>query len=220
MKKSFIALTAFTLLIGFTACQKKISSSVSRTVTASYPVITINGPQFVSMPVGGSFSDQGATAVDTILGETLQPTNVSNDIDPQTPGFYTVQYSFKNSNGYTSVGTRFVLVTDIDSALDYTGVYRRTTNNSPMNVDKVARGLYKTDNVGGVPLPSPFAITVYFGQIDDSTLVVPAQPTAAGEMYCSNSFIRANAGVDTSISWIVRNASFGTAVRKFVKSAN
>lgn len=226
MKKSFIALTAFTLLIGFTACQKKISSSVSRTVTASYPVITINGPQFVSMPVGGSFSDQGATAVDTILGETLQPTNISNDIDPQTPGFYTVQYSFKNSNGYTSVGTRFVLVTDIDSALDYTGVYRRTTNNVAMNVEKVARGLYRTDNVGGVPpvgnppTPSPFAITVYFGQIDDSTLVVPAQPTAAGEMYCSNSFIRANAGVDTSISWIVRNASFGTAVRKFVKSAN
>ena len=224
MKKSFIALTAFTILIGFTACQKKISSSVSRTVTASYPVITINGPQFVSMPVGGSFSDQGATAVDTILGETLQPTNVSNDIDPQTPGFYTVQYSFKNSNGYTSVGTRFVLVTDIDSALNYTGIYRRTTNNVAMNVEKVARGLYRTDNVGGVPLvngqPSPFAITVYFGQIDDSTLVVPAQPTAAGEMYCSNSFIRANAGVDTSISWIVRNASFGTAVRKFVKSAN
>jgi hypothetical protein len=220
MKKIFIASTVIALF-AFSACQKKTTGSISSLVTASYPVITINGAQFVSMPVGGSFTDQGATAVDTILGETLQPTNVSNDIDPQTPGFYTVQYSFKNSNGYTSVGTRFVLVTDIDSALDYTGIYRRTNNNVPMNVEKVARGLYRTDNVGGVPTPSPFAITVYFGQIDDSTLVVPAQPTeAAGEMYCSNSFIRANAGVDTSISWIVRNPFFGTAVRKFVKSAN
>ncbi len=219
MKKSLIALSAVALL-AFAACQKKTPGSVSRVVTASYPVITINGPQFVSMPVGGSFADQGATAVDTILGETLEPIEVTNDIDPQTPGFYTVQYSFKNSNGYTSVGTRFVLVTNIDSSLDYTGVYRRTTNSAPMNVDKVATGLYKTDNVGGVPLPSPFAITVYFGQIDDSTLVVPVQPTAAGDMYCSNSYLRANAGVDTSISWIVRNASFGTAVRKFVKSAN
>ncbi len=220
MKKSLIALTAFTLLIAFSACQKKVTSSVSRVVTASYPVITINGSQFVSMPVGGAFSDAGATAVDSILGETLQPISVTNDIDPQTPGFYTVQYTFKNSNGYTSVGTRFVLVTNIDSALNYTGIYRRTTNNSPMNVEKVATGLYKTDNVGGVPLPSPFAITVYFGQIDDSTLVVPAQPTAAGEMYCSNSFIRARAGIDTSLTWIVRNASFATSQRTFIKSAN
>ena len=83
-----------------------------------------------------------------------------------------------------------------------------------MNVEKVAAGLYKTDNVGGVPLPSPFAITVYFGQIDDSTLVVPAQPTSAGEMFCVNSKVRATAS-DTTISWAVRNASFGTALRTF-----
>lgn len=220
MKKSIIALTAFTLLIAFSACQKKVSDSVSRVVTASYPVITINGSQFVSMPVGGAFSDAGATAVDTILGETLQPIEVTNDIDPQTPGFYTVQYTFKNSNGYTNVGTRFVLVTDIDSSLDYSGIYRRTTNNSPMNVEKIATGLYRTDNVGGVPLPSAFAITAYFGQIDDSTIIVPLQPTAAGDLYCSNSSLRATAGVDTFLTWVVRNASFGTSQRKFVKSPN
>jgi hypothetical protein len=87
-----------------------------------------------------------------------------------------------------------------------------------MNVEKVATGLYKTDNVGGVPLPSAFAITVYFGQLDDSTLVVPAQPTDAGEMFCVNSKIIPTA-LDTTITWAVRNASFGTQQRTFIKSA-
>ena len=217
MKKILIAIMAIALT-GTIACKKKVSDPASRIVTASYPIITINGDQFISMPVGGAFTDLGATAEDTITNEKLDPIEVTNDIDPTTPGFYTVQYKFKNSNGYTNIGTRFVLVTDIDAMLDYTGEYRRTTNNSPMNVEKVAAGLYKTDNVGGVPLPSAFAITVYFGQIDDSTLVVPAQPTDAGEMYCVNSFVRPSA-TDTVITWAVRNASFGTAQRTFVKQA-
>ncbi len=216
MKKTIIVLAALLMTVAV-ACKKITTDPVSRIVTASYPVITIKGAQFVSMPVGGSFTDEGATAEDTVLNEQLEPIEVTNDIDPSTPGFYTVQYKFKNSNGYTNVGTRFVLVTNIDAALDYTGTYYRTTNNSPMNVEKVAAGLYKTDNVGGVPLPSPFAITVYFGQLDDTTLVVPAQPTDAGEMYCTSSMIYPTP-TDTTIQWVVRNASFGTALRKFVKT--
>lgn len=215
MKKLLIATLAIALT-GSIACKKKITDRVSKIVTASYPIITIKGDQFISMPVGGSFVDLGATAEDTVLNEKLDPIEITNDIDASTPGFYTVQYTFKNSNGYFSTGTRFVLVTDVDATLDYSGEYFRTSNNAPMNVSKVAAGLYKTDNVGGVALPSSFAITAYFGQIDDSTLVVPAQPTTAGELYCVNSFIYPTA-TDTTITWAVRNASFGTAQRTFVK---
>lgn len=217
MKKIIILFAAITLAVTI-SCKKKSPDLVSKIVTASYPIITITGDQFVSIPVGGSFTDLGATAKDTVLNEILTATSITNDIDPTTPGFYTVQYNFKNSNGYTAVGTRFVLVTNIDPLLDNSGEYFRTTNNAPMNVEKVATGLYKTDNVGGVPLPSAFAITVYFGQLDDSTLVVPAQPTDAGEMYCVNSKIIPTA-LDTTITWAVRNASFGTAQRTFIKSA-
>ncbi len=211
IKISLLALALFMVAIG---CKKKIED-VSEVVVASYPNITIIGPQFVSIPVGGTFVDQGSSANDVQTGETnLQAISVTNDIDPTTPGFYTVQYTYKNKYGYTSTGTRFVLVTDISDTVNYSGLYLRTTNSAPMNVAKVATGLYSTDNVGGVPLPSPFAITVYFGQIDDSTLVVPAQPTSAGEMFCVNSKVRATAS-DTTISWAVRNASFGTAQRTF-----
>ena len=211
IKISLLALALFMVAIG---CKKKIED-VSEVVVASYPNITIIGPQFVSIPVGGTFVDQGSSANDVQTGETnLQAISVTNDIDPTTPGFYTVQYTYKNKYGYTSTGTRFVLVTDISDTVNYSGLYLRTANSAPMNVAKVATGLYSTDNVGGVPLPSPFAITVYFGQIDDSTLVVPAQPTSAGEMFCVNSKVRASAS-DTTISWAVRNASFGTALRTF-----
>jgi len=215
MKKILIVLAAVLMTVAI-SCKKKTPGLVSRIVTASYPVITIKGDQFVSIPVGGAFTDEGSSATDTVLNETPELIEVTNDIDNSTPGFYTVQYTYKNSNGYVSTATRFVLVTDIDAGLDYSGEYRRTTNNSPMNVSKVATGLYKTDNVGGVPLPSAYAITVYFGQIDDSTLVVPSQPTAAGDMYCVNSFIYPSA-TDTTITWAVRNASFGLQQRFFVK---
>ncbi|HNB82790.1 MAG TPA: DUF5011 domain-containing protein [Chitinophagaceae bacterium] len=214
MNKIKISLLAMAALFAV-ACHKK-TKNVSMTVTASYPVITINGSQFMSIPVGGSFTDAGATAVDTVLNETLSPISVTNDIDPTTPGFYTVQYTFKNSNGYVNTAARFVLVTNISDTLDYSGVYRRTSNNAPMNVAKVAAGLYSTDNVGGVALPSSFAIKAYFGQIDDTTLVVPLQPTTAGDMYCVNSFIYADVTADTTITWAVRNASFGTQQRTFI----
>jgi hypothetical protein len=212
MNKIKISILALGLLLAF-GCKKEVEN-VSEVVTASYPIVTINGSQFVSMPVGGNFSDAGATAVDTVTNENLTPISVTNDIDPTTPGFYTVQYTFKNKYGYTNTGTRFVLVTNVSDTLDYSGVYNRTTNNSPMNVMKVAAGLYSTDNVGGVLLPSAFAIKAYFGQIDDTTLVVPSQPTAAGDLYCVNSFIYPDAS-DTIITWAVRNASFGTQQRTF-----
>jgi len=214
MNKIKISMIAIAMLFVAVGCKKKIED-VSSVVTASYPEIVINGSQFVSMPVGGTFVDAGSTGFDSLTKEySLQPISVTNDIDPTTPGFYTVQYTYKNMYGYTSTGTRFVLVTDINDSLDYSGVYNRTSNNSPMNVTKIAAGLYKTDNVGGVLLPSAYAITAYFGQLDDSTLVVPTQPTAAGDLYCSNSKVMASSS-DTVISWIVRNASFGTALRTF-----
>jgi Domain of unknown function (DUF5011) len=211
MNKIKITLIAVAMIAVSIGCKKKIED-VSEVVTASYPNITINGQQFVSIPVGGTFTDLGSTANDTVTGETsLTPLSVTNDIDPSTPGFYTVQYTYKNKYGYKNTATRFVLVTDISDTIDYSGIYKRTTNNSPMDVVKVAAGLYSTDNVGGAPT---LMIKAYFGQIDDSTLVVPVQPTAAGALYCVNSKLLASAS-DTIITWAVRNASFGTQQRTF-----
>ncbi|MBL7764779.1 MAG: DUF5011 domain-containing protein [Chitinophagaceae bacterium] len=225
MKRIIIILLAAIPALTYTSCKLKYTTDniTEKIVEPHYPTITLKGDQFISIPVSatGTYTDAGAQGLDDNDGKIYDLIPESAEVDLTTAGFYTVIYSFKNTDGYGSTATRFILVTGVDSATDYTGEYRRTSNNSPMNVEKVATGLYKTDNVGGVLLPSAFALTAYFGLIDDSTIVVPEQPTDAGILYCSNSFLRTmtdttgGATTDTTISWIVRNPSFGTAQRTF-----
>ena len=85
MNKIKISMIAIAMLFVAVGCKKKIED-VSSVVTASYPEIVINGSQFVSMPVGGTFVDAGSTAYDSLTKEySLQPISVTNDIDPTTP---------------------------------------------------------------------------------------------------------------------------------------
>lgn len=223
MKRIIILILAITPVLYFTACKKKYTTDnvTEKIVKPHTPTITLNGPQFISVPVGaGDYTDQGATGLDDNTGLTTNLTPEPYNVDLSTPGFYTVIYKFRNTDGYTTDLTRFILVTDVSDSLDYSGVYVRTTG-TPTNISKVARGLYKTDNVGGVGangVPNPaFLDDVYFGQIDDSTLVFPEQPTIFGNLYCVNSFIRSTAS-DSTLTYAVRNSAFGTAQRTFVKN--
>jgi hypothetical protein len=222
MKRIFILIVIMTPFL-FTACKKKYTTDdvTQKIVEPHYPTITLNGPQFVSAPVStGSYTDAGASGLDDNTNVSTELTPEPFNVDLTTPGFYTVIYKFKNTDGYATSATRFILVTEVDSALDYSGVYVRTTG-TPTNITKVATGLYKTDNVGGVGasgIPNPaFIADVYFGQIDDSTLVFPMQPTPFGDLYCVNSYIYTTTS-DTTIKYAVRNATFGTAVRTFIKN--
>jgi Domain of unknown function (DUF5011) len=222
MKKLIILILAIAPVLYFSACKKKYTtdSVTEKTVKPHYPTITLNGPQFISVPVGaGTYSDQGASGLDDNTNLTSGLTPEPYSVDLTTPGFYTVIYKFKNSDGYAADMTRFILVTDVSNTLDYSGEYVRTTG-TPTNITKVAKGLYKTDNVGGVGangVPNPaFLDDVYFGQIDDTTLVFPEQPTIFGTLYCVNSFIYAGAS-DTTLKYAVRNSAFGTQVRTFIK---
>jgi hypothetical protein len=222
MKKVAILLLAIAPVLYFSACKKKYTTDnvTQKTVEPHYPTITLNGPQFMSVPVGtGTYTDQGATGLDDNTNTTYNLTPEPFNVDLTTPGFYTVIYKFRNTDGYYSDATRFILVTEVADSLDYSGVYVRTTG-VPCNVTKVARALYKTDNVGGVGspgVPNPaFVDDVYFGQIDDSTLVFPEQPTVFGNLYCVNSFIRPTAS-DTTLEYAIRNPTFGTATRFFIK---
>ncbi len=210
------------LLISVAACKKITTDKVSETDEVSAPIITLNGPQYVSIAVGGTYTDQGATATDKKYKIVGTVSFDASGVDASTPGLYPVVYKAKNDKGFETITTRFVAVTNVLATENVGGLYRRTGTNGPMNVSLVTRGIYKTDNAGGVALagtnpvaanPS-FLFDTYFVQIDDSTLLVPAQPWIAGELYCSSSKLR-KMPTDTTIEWIVRNASFGTALRTF-----
>ena len=210
------------LLITVAACKKITTDNVSEEINVSSPVIKLNGAQYVSILVGGTYTDQGATASDTMYSVVGTVSFDASGVDASKPGLYPVVYRVKNNKGFESVTTRFVAVTNIPAAEDISGLYRRTSNNGPMNVTKITRGIYKTDNIGGVPLAGSnpvaanptFVFDTYFVQINDSALLVPVQPWIAGDISATSSKLR-KMPTDTTIEWVVRNPSFGTALRIF-----
>jgi hypothetical protein len=215
-----IALIIVVAIFATVSCKKKTAEDVSEIVDVSYPEVTITGPQFVSIPIGGTFSDQGSSGKDAATGElSLQPMSVTNNIDATTPGFYTVAYTYKNKYGYITVGTRFVLVTDISPTQDISGVYLRGSSGTA-NVTKIATGLYKTDNVGGVPLPASedFRGTAYFGFTDSTTVELPVQNSPELGPVGARAGLYKSDSVSTTLSWIMTNGPFNTTVtRLFVK---
>lgn len=217
MKKLiYIALIAG---ISVVSC-KKDPDPVSKVVAVSYPTITLNGNAIVSTGIGsGAYTDPGATGLDDVTGQTSTLSPVSNNVDLTTPGFYSVKYSMKNSNGYISESTRLVLVTSADPATDISGPYHRVSNGQDVTFTKQGTGLYTTDNVGGVPGSPAYVFDVYFGMVDNNataaSIQVPSQPNAlGGDVYCDVTDFQMDAA-DTAISWVVRGAGFGTAVRVF-----
>jgi hypothetical protein len=214
MKKSLIILAVAAL--AFTGCDKD-PDTVSRTVDVSYPIITLNGDEVVSQPIGtGSYVDPGATGTDDITGATTTLSPVLNNVDLTTAGFYSVKYTMSNANGYISNKVRLVLVTPVDPAVDLSGTYARTSNGQTVTVTKRGTGLYTTDNVGGVANNPAFIFDVYFGQISDTEIQVPVQPSGlGGDIYCDNGTLDLN--IPITYSYVVHGTGFGTAVRTFVK---
>ena len=72
------------------------------------PVITINGQKSTYVPLGGTFNDEGATAVDNCDGEVK--VEVSNNVDASSAGTYSVTYSAKDSSNNEGKDEREVKV--------------------------------------------------------------------------------------------------------------
>ena len=72
------------------------------------PVITLNGSAQMSLDVGDTFTDPGATAEDNIDG-TVDITP-SGSVDASTAGQYTISYSATDAAGNTANATRTVTV--------------------------------------------------------------------------------------------------------------
>ncbi len=210
MKRLYSYLAIILLLsIAATSCKKKHDTvSVVKTV----PTVTIVGDQFISLHVGDPYTEAGATFV----GENGQAVNITPDsgatVDVSTPGLYVLPYTRTTESQFDAGAYRYVVVTDIDNSYDLSGDYLREATGVVTEVDKLARGLYVSSNFGG---SASLPITVYFAQLDDTTLVAPDQPTTDGITSAEDFTI--TYGADTSMSYRVISASFGTGIRTFVK---
>ena len=219
MKSRYIPVLSLTAaLLLFTSCKKEDTAEVSKTVAVSYPTITLEGDEYIHLPVGGVFTDDGATLVDDITGASSHITATENNIDPSAPGVYAVKYSASNSNGFTTEVIRTVLVLNytvpsgLDPTLNLAGTYERQENGILVNVIRMDTGLYIIDNFGGSGTVYP----AYMTTPTSTTIDVPAQVTFdAFAIDCAGETLELSP--DTMFYYSVDAAGFGTAVRHFLK---
>ena len=225
MKKLLIALAAGALLVQ--ACNKEYDK-VSEVKTVSYPTITFSGIPYYSINTGGDVPKVIATAYDSLLKESDSVSIVGTDaIDNTTPGLYIINAKATNRLGFYSTSDIYVAVTDIPATTDISGKYVRAATGGINTVTKLARGLYQMDNLGGVANTAANAsllFPVLFVQADDTTLLIPPQATAAGNIAVKDEYntpdqaILHRAPADTNFKYAITSGSpFGTAVRTFKK---
>ncbi|WP_353049839.1 DUF5011 domain-containing protein [Sulfurovum zhangzhouensis] len=77
-------------------------------VDTTAPVVTLNGSATVTITVGSSYSDAGATATDNVDG-TLTPVQ-SGSVDTSTAGTYTITWTATDNAGNTGSASRTVIV--------------------------------------------------------------------------------------------------------------
>ncbi|AXT54876.1 DUF5011 domain-containing protein [Aquimarina sp. AD1] len=76
------------------------------------PVIELIGSSEITVNIGDSFTDPGATASDDIDGDISANITVSGSVDTNVPGSYTLVYSVEDSSGNTTSVERIVNVVD------------------------------------------------------------------------------------------------------------
>ena len=108
--------TAGTYTLTYTATDSagNAATAVTRTVIVAdrtVPVITLTGDASVSLNVGATYSDAGATAEDNIDGTITSSITTVNSVNVATAGTYTVTYDVTDAAGNSAVQvTRSVTV--------------------------------------------------------------------------------------------------------------
>ncbi|HTJ00948.1 MAG TPA: immunoglobulin-like domain-containing protein [Dongiaceae bacterium] len=89
------------------------SATITNTVTvhdATPPLISLNGSNPLTVELGGSFTDPGASATDACAGAVA--VIATGTVDPNTVGTNTLTYFAADGNGNTNTVTRTVIVQD------------------------------------------------------------------------------------------------------------
>ena len=104
MKKMLLSVAALTMLFGATL----LSSCTKDDTTA--PVITLLGDPTVTVTLGGTYTDAGATAKDDKDGDLTNAIVLTNPVNTAVKGTYTVTYTVTDAAGNTGTATRTVNV--------------------------------------------------------------------------------------------------------------
>lgn len=139
----YVGLTAMAL----TACKDDPEFTDSR--PTYYAVINLNQGDLV-VKVGESFTDPGAVA--TLKGEDVSDQlKIKSNVNTDEMGIYTINYSFTNSDGFTSSSSRNVFVTNpghFDNLYYGESEYgTRHYYNAPVKIEAIGNGQYLIDDI-------------------------------------------------------------------------
>ena len=107
---------SYTVTYNVTDSSGNAASEVTRTVSVTdttAPVITLVGDTQITVEVGSTYTDLGATASDNYDGDISADIVTVNNVDTSVIGSYTVTYNVTDSSGNAATEvTRTVSVTD------------------------------------------------------------------------------------------------------------
>ena len=209
MKKIFKISFCITLFF-FISCESAETDNVSFVTT--YPVISVEGDQIYITPKGTPYEDPGASAS---VGEESVELDVNGDVDTSTPGLYPILYSATNTDGFSRVASRQVVVYDpATDAVDLSGDYLRAATGVTVTVTKIGPSTYHINDAGG--LGEEF-LDVTFVHYEGEDLVIPLQTAPSSGIVVQSvpgtAFIN-----DNGFQWVLNASSvYGSAVRVFTK---
>ena len=141
---------------------------VTRTVNVvdtTVPVITLLGDTTVTIEVGATYTDSGATAADNYDGDLTSSIAIVNNVDTSTVGTYTVTYNVSDTTGNAAVSvTRTVNV--VDTTVPVITLLGDTTVTIEVGATYTDSGATAADNYDG-DLTSSIAIV---NNVDTSTV--------------------------------------------------
>ncbi len=225
MKKNILFATMLAMAAPFvlTSCSDDESEGKSR--ITYYAILEMNGDAKVSTQVGQAFNDPGCVA--TMAGQDVSDQIVTtSNVNTNACGFYTINYSVVNPDGFSASASRTVAVVDKNNfASAYWGKSQfgaRTYYGAPINITKRADGTYLIDDLGGgmyfygrYPGYEPtydFHLEAVLQLNDDNTIEVLNQ----GSWYWGDPFEDIKAAYDPATGTITFDMDFGSSSRYYV----
>jgi hypothetical protein len=217
MKIKFFISLAFVIALSF-SCNKKDNfnypeGTVGRSKITYFPILTLNGDQYMTVEIGGTYTEPGATAKE---GENDLTVTIDGSVDVNTPGVYDITYSAVNKDGFSALTRRFVAVYETDAgaaAHDLSGQYLRAVTGVTNTWTKLAPGVYLVDNPGGA---AGVNLQVILFNPTGYVIDIPEQVSSDGSITASNSESY-EPGPPTKYSMAIENPTYGTQVRFFTK---
>ncbi len=129
------------------------ADQVSRTVIVAAdivkPVITLNGASTVNLTIGGTYTEQGATATDNVDGNITANIVTTGTVNTAVAGTYTVNYNVSDAAGNAADQVSRTVIVAADIVKPVITLNGASTVNLTIGGTYTEQGATATDNVDG-----------------------------------------------------------------------